>query len=267
MSRGRPRQPVSEERIIRKRLAARLRQRRCRERKKVSAQVGMKIDNASEATKADSATTQPISKKPTSLPPSPPPKMQIVHVPVPAYFSLPPYHHHPMYMPHPMGIPPIRHGHHHPLHPRAHPHHNYSAHTHYHHRSYPVMPHHHHVTAPIPYTAASITSAQSDTIPRTVSRSSSDASTDDCIVTSEVPLKKLNKKKRKKSLESEEKTAVDAILSLKSNSSDEESSDETVSTTDETPTLASEASEYPDNHSTIIQRIDNVQSVFRAVAV
>lgn len=263
MSRGRPRKPLSEEKLIRKRLAARLRQRRCRERKKSSAQVDVKFDDVSEVTKAESATTA-IPTKSISYPPSTAPKMQIVHIPVPAYFSLPPYHphHHPMYMHHPMVIPPNHHNH--PLHPRAASHRSYAAHTHYPHRHYPVMPHHHHVTAPVPYTAAPPISAQSDTIPRTVSRSSSDASADDCNEDPCDPLIAKNKKKRKKSLASEEKTAVAAILSLKSNSSDEESSDETASASEETTSLESDNIK---THSPVIHRVDNAQSVFRAVCV
>jgi hypothetical protein len=257
MSRGRPRQPVSEDKLIRKRLAAKLRQRRCRERKKGIVKMETNAKNVSHPIADDSVT-----KGNHSVPPSPPCKLKIVHVPVPTYFGLPPYQSHPMYMPHPISAPGSHHPHHRPLDPRAHP--GYAVHAPYYHPVYPMMPYPHRSTVRSgPYTAAT-TSAQSDTIPRTVSRSSSDASTDDSVITSDMRLSKHEPKKQKKSLASEEKTAVDAILSLKSNSSDDESSDETISTTDEGLSLASNSME---EHSTIIQCVDNAQSVFRAVSV
>jgi len=208
-----------DERLYRKRLAARLRQRRCRERKKL-AMLSMKAaegkDSKSvEAPKAVVLKKVYVSSAPAPTGPPPPhPKYRVMHYPVHSVFrGCAPYGP-PVY--HPTHMPPPPHYVH--PHPPSHVVPYYPPPPHYVHHGPPP-------TAPVPVSNAE----RRDSMPRTVSRSSSDggsvssASTHGSLpkMVTTVPNQK---PKKSKNLGTEEKNAVDAILSLKDSDNEDDNS-------------------------------------------
>jgi len=247
------------ERLYRKRLAARLRQRRCRERKRVAAMVskqtnhdeGSVVKSTSSASQSCESTSGSSSSTPT--------RVRIVHVPVPCH--QPPVfrgmpHYPPMYMPHPaaqgppmMCMPPCApmppmHAPYYPPYPgmMGHPH-CPPPRMQYH----PAMSHHghpgnhpHHIPRVVSRSASEasmdykVDNRHPGTPPRPIySKREDERQTIDTHTYAEyVPKRTVTpQKKRTNPLASSEKTAVAAILSLKT-SSDDECSDESSSTDD-----------------------------------
>lgn len=272
MARKSPHSP--NEQLYRKRLAARLRQRKCRERKRLAALAKKEAEKrgASKVVIDDSNKPQktsthyernenpaPLERKvhhaphhPNPAPPSyvfrpvaPPPYSVHQHPPMggrpshkpangmmPRYFyPYPPprYYHHPGYH----GPPMMSHPPHGPP-------------THYH----PERPHH--SAAPMSHNGIS----REAEIPRTVSRTSSIVSIDSDVYSKNEANRvvgtcpKSKPPQIKNALLTEEKTALAAILSLKT-SSEEESCDETSSAADDS-TINTAPSIITEESSTIL---------------
>ena len=250
-------QHTPNERLVRKRLAARLRQRRCRERKRTAALAkaeAAKLGCDSVKVDGKPATQGMASSKPagsnTQMPPLVPPRMPYPSAPVyplpapntagfripypPAFLAQP-----PRYPPVSMMDMPSRYSHM-GIMPRNQVMPHFPQQTLMNHpprRRYPVpvLVHAGHPQFARSYAVPAPrrtypSEATAMPIPRTVSRSASEASMDSDASTKSCPKNKPNSKNR---LATEEKTAVAAILSLKE-SSEEESFDELSAADDST---------------------------------
>lgn len=236
------------ERLVRKRLAARLRQRRCRERKRELSATSADTDR-NKPTKNEEAT----SSKTTPI--ASPSKVTHLFVDMNQQQQMKQYGYHWTYpvIPHmpPHGYP--IHGP--PLVPTIYPRHHPYAHPYMrtvapHNTPYEPLP-----QVYVPFTMQA--PEQHEAVSRTVSRSPSDASmsngkaaavavrkhientTKDLSIKKDAPAKaqtgsgaRAKKQRTNQSLMSTEKAAVDAMLSMKSNSSDE-SDDDTSSRRDQ----------------------------------